>query len=207
MPSGHKIPARLENPFDWAAVEVYERVLAYPLHAAGVRPNMITVVSCIAYGAAIYLLAKGKALCAAALLVIAGYVLDCWDGYHARKFEQTSRFGDKLDHASDIIGVGLILALTARLAWQSRDALPWAPYAFGGVLLVLVVGSSLQLSCQEKYYDADGARDESPALAPLRRACRGSATRGLRITRWMGCGTGMLALAVLLCVMGRSAQR
>ena len=73
----------------------------------GFTPNIITITSFIFGLVACYFLYKKKILLFVMLYIIS-YALDCMDGYMARKYNMQSKFGDYLDHITDLIVLVII---------------------------------------------------------------------------------------------------
>ena len=73
--------------------------------------NDITTLSNISMCITLLLLLHAKFYWAC-LFIFLSYYLDCLDGFFARKYKQTSTFGERYDHYSDIIkAITLILTL------------------------------------------------------------------------------------------------
>ena len=84
---------------------------------AGISPSAVTYASfALVLAAAVVLSAGGSGLLAA-VLVVAGFILDCLDGTLARATGRTSDFGRWLDSMTDLVKVyALVVALTVRAA-------------------------------------------------------------------------------------------
>lgn len=191
---GCKLPRALENPLDDLIMVAVEPLLQ-PLRDAGVTPNMVTLASAASSLASVYCCFSGRRLAAVGLWLL-GYVLDCVDGFMARRFGMESVLGDLLDHGTDLLAYGGLLAFVAwRFASAGTGGLPvppvW-PLAVEAALGCLMV---YHMQCQERgteYMPVEGV-DGS--------ACADKAH--LRWTRWVGAGTltaWHLVLIWLFCV-------
>lgn len=174
---GCKLPRHLENPIDDLLMVLVEPLLG-PLVAAGVTPNMVTWASAAAAAGSIAACFKGRAGLAAGLWV-AGYALDIVDGFMARRYNMVTPYGDRLDHATDVLGYAGLIAFVAWRLFRQNPKIFW-PLA---VELLLVTGSLYHLQCQEK------DTKELPISGVPGCACYDK--KHLRFTRWAGMGTLM----------------
>ena len=74
------------------------------------------------------------------------HVFDCWDGYMARTYNMTSKFGDLYDHISDVT-IGLSLVYVAYNKYKHKLTLP----------LLIIVGMMTyfmekHVGCYQKFY-------------------------------------------------------
>lgn len=140
---GCKIPSEIDNPIDHLLYQICE-LISDPLHKMGVSPNMITLVGLGLGLIGAYLLWK-QYYFLAALMFFIGYFCDCLDGYLARKYKTTSRFGDVLDHGRDFIVnllyFGLIFFYLPRWTWR---------LIFICVVVVVYVLQWMYFGCQEQ---------------------------------------------------------
>jgi phosphatidylglycerophosphate synthase len=94
------------------------RLLIPVAESVGATPNQVTIASLLATLLAALLVAFGQptAWIIGAILVQAGFVLDCLDGQLARATGKTSDFGRYLDSLTDLVKVfALISAMTVAL--------------------------------------------------------------------------------------------
>lgn len=110
---------------------------ARTLHEAGFTANGVTLVSILFSAVALWGMYHRNVwvfLCGAIL----AYLFDCWDGAVARTYDETSEFGEKLDHFSDLaFCVGIILVLIVRLRAHRSHPVLLAILAVGAVLLLM----------------------------------------------------------------------
>ena len=169
---GCKLPRRLENPIDDRIMVAIDPWLAQ-LHAFHVTPNMVTVASMSAAALSLFLFWKARPILSSIAWIVS-YVLDCFDGMLARRYDQETALGSCLDHASDVIAfVGLMWLVVARM----RGKASWPIL----VEVILLAGSYYHLQCQEKgtrHMAFDGI-DGSHCLDKAH----------LEWSRWLGTGT------------------
>ena len=181
-----KLSNDIENPIDKFLVKGVE-MMSGPLHCMGVTPNMITSASLVAGLWSAYALNERKYELSAALTALA-YYLDCADGYMARKYSQTSEFGDWYDHTSDIFK-----QLTLVFVMYKLDKRKF--YHVLPVLGIFGILQSVHLGCQERVY----AKKDSTSLSLTKKLCPGDPRKNIKYTRHIGCGT--FALVVVLCIL------
>lgn len=181
-----KLSAQYENPIDAFLLRGVE-LISEPLHCMGVTPNMVTTASLIAGMGAAYTLKERKYELSAILTVLA-YFLDCADGYMARKYKQTSNFGDWYDHVSDFVKLLSLLFVMYKL--DKRKFYQVVP-----VMIVTGLLSFIHLGCQEKVY----GQNESSTLAVTTKLCPGDPNKSIRYTKYIGCGT--LTLVIVLSTL------
>ena len=170
-----KIDRNNENPIDDVLIEICEYISEY-VHAIGLTPNMITTLSLI-FGVTTSILLYKRMYLVASTCWIISYFFDCLDGHIARKYNQTSKFGDYYDHISDTIKTSAVL-----FALYSID-----PVKFYKMIIIIAIFGffmCVHLGCQEKEY----AKDESDTLSFTQQLCPNTAY-ALQITKYFGCGT------------------
>src|ERR1700733_13052989 len=95
--NGEKVPRAIENPLTINLILKPSNPFVDIYHRVHLVPNDITILGAMLGIVAIYLVIKEKYAWAA--LCYAGFfVLDCMDGMLARKYDQSTLLGDKLDH-------------------------------------------------------------------------------------------------------------
>jgi len=73
-------------------------------------PNSLTFLS-LSCGIGSIVLSSQDSLVTAGILILCSYVLDCWDGFTARKLNAQSDFGLQLDSLSDMVSLGIAPAV------------------------------------------------------------------------------------------------
>ena len=178
-----KLSTKYENPIDNILMKGVE-LMSEPLHCMGVTPNMVTTASLVAGMGAAYTLNDHKYELSA-LLTILAYFLDCADGYMARKYEQTSNFGDWYDHISDVVKLLSLLFVMYKI--DKRKFYQVVPFMIVASLL-----SFIHLGCQERVY----GQNESSTLAVTTKLCPGDPHKSIKYTRYIGCGTFTLVIVL-----------
>ena len=191
--AGSKLPAGHENPVDALIILAIDRAVDL-LHAVGVTPNAVTVMSALTSLLSLVYLVRRRPLPAAALW-LASYVLDCTDGLLARRYGLETAFGDRLDHLTDTLAF-LGLAAVVGLHVCRNRALPRWPLAVEALLLGL---SYVQMSCQQR---GSIARRYITIAGIAGDACPSDTF--VRTSRWAGMGTLLVWHLVLIGVYGRA---
>ena len=140
-----KLPRRYENPLDWIIIGALQPVVPLMVKV-GMTANGVTILSILCKVLALWYFNAGKTGKAIAWWGVQ-YVLDCLDGMVARAVGET-KFGDVLDHGSDLLSIVAVYGIIARNLLTSRRPLPWWPLV---VEAALVVVSMTHFTCQEKY--------------------------------------------------------
>jgi len=99
-----------------AKVRSFMRMLAKGLHKVSggkVTPNIVTLVSVLAYIPIAYYIAKGEFVLAVGLHVVFGS-MDMLDGELARLTKKANQYGALWDASSDRIKIGLVMAGAAQ---------------------------------------------------------------------------------------------
>lgn len=175
---GCKLPRHHENPLDYMILQLIEPTLQ-PMRNKGITPNTITVLSAVFAVMSICCCFHDKAHWAASAWIVQ-YVLDCADGFMARRFKMESQLGDCLDHASDMLAFGGLVAFVGSRASAFSLKQNW-PLA---IELVLLACSWYHMSCQEK--------DTKHLAITGLSGCKCFDKEHLRYTRWVGTGTLMV---------------
>ena len=181
----HKLPTEKEGPIDIVFLTLTEWVT--PLfHATGHTPNIITTYSLLMGLGAAYYLWKGYVGIFTALFLVS-YLLDCVDGYMARRYNQETVFGDYYDHVSDIMKF-LVTVYVFTLKYEWKLLLP--------VLLcigVLLSISCVYLGCSQKY-SKGAAMHKTETIDILMSFC--SAEDTIHWVKYCSSGTLMVAVVV-----------
>lgn len=187
-----KLPTEFENPLDNYILDIADKTAPY-FYKMGFNPNTITTLSNICVVLTIILLFQAKYYWAAFFIVLS-YFFDCLDGHMARSYKMTSVFGDYYDHISDTTKIVLVLI---SLYYINKDK-------FNKVfplLVVLFIMMSVHFGCQELYY----VSDESETLDFMKNLCpvpdkhdKTQVIQALKSTRFFGCGTVFIALAIVI---------
>lgn len=188
---GDKISEEFQNPIDSALLYLC-RLIDKPLHNMGVTPNMITFFGLLTGVLSIYFFIHKKFVLSFCFLWFT-YFTDCLDGYVARKYNQTSKLGDYLDHFRDqFIVLSLAVLLTIHISSVKNRIL------FVFVITIFAVLMFSQLGCQERISHYN---HHNECLHFLSKLCPGNATENIKWTRWFGCGTFYLVLSLFVLCM------
>lgn len=141
----------MEGPVDLICLKIVEAI-APVLHSTGHTPNIVTTYSLLAGLASIYFLYAHN-IAAFVGLNLVSFILDCTDGYMARRYKMVSKFGDLYDHASDIFVNGLLAYAVYSLYGWTRIA----PLFFVG--LFLLAGLLFYFGCTQSYHNKGDAEE------------------------------------------------
>lgn len=181
-----KLPKKLENPIDniiYVLVEPHSKFLDC------LSPNFITTISFILALLALYNYSR-KRYELSACFYFASYFYDCVDGYHARRKNMVTEFGDFYDHITDIILNGGISYLVIK---KFKDTKYFYPVL--GIMIFLVSGMYYHFGCQEHYYNKD--KEKSPLLN-LFGLCKQNPEKQLEYSRYVGSGTLVLITFMII---------
>jgi phosphatidylglycerophosphate synthase len=176
-----KIEDHLENPIDYFIInDICEPLSSYMReNFPETTPNLITLIGLIIGLLSIYCLYKNLYVYAFIFFWI-GYILDCLDGYYARKYNMMSVFGDYFDHIRDVVvHTGIILVLLSKL--QRKDQ----------IILIILVSSillpmNMHLACQ---------KNGNSVLSTMSNLCQ---PNQMDVLKYFGCGTYHLILSVYI---------
>tara|TARA_Y100000389_G_C17454810_1_gene517367 strand:+ start:1495 stop:2085 length:591 start_codon:yes stop_codon:yes gene_type:complete len=93
----------IENPIDNIFYELANYINPY-LYKLNFTPNMITICG-LFFGLISHYFLYNYNIIIAFIFIILSQFCDCIDGQYARKYNMTSKFGDILDHGTDIIKI------------------------------------------------------------------------------------------------------
>lgn len=183
-----KIPREYENPIDNVLLDWADMLLPY-LKAANLTPNQITLGSIAAELGSLWALWYEKPAAFAVLFFI-GVFLDYVDGHYARTYNMVTKFGDMLDHVSDVLSqVAIVVIICIKVGWPKCIT----PVVIAG-LASLAAG--IHLGCQQKYYRK--ISNETESLDNGIKMCRGPETSWLKVTRYVGVGTQHVIMIALV---------
>ncbi len=122
------------------------------------------------------------------LFNVLAYYCDCLDGFMARKYKQTTKFGDYLDHTTDILQVfGIIYVLVMRYKLIKFPKLI-------GVSVIMVILLFIVQGCQEQLMDQI---NNSVVLSSFKTMCKKSMKNNINILRFFGAGTTQLYVLII----------
>lgn len=185
---GQKIPEHLDDPIDNILYRFCD-VLSPAFKATGHTPNLITTYSLITGILACYFLYTGRIELFISLYILS-YFFDCFDGYFARRYKMTSKFGDIYDHTKDTV-VSILLLVVVFLRYRVTF-----PNLF--IMVILFILFTVHMGCQQKYYKENKEKkEENETIDAYEVMCRDS--KYLRYTRFFG--PGMFTLFTIGMIM------
>lgn len=187
MDSGNKVPDKYLDIFDRYLFIPIAKTLSPIFNKLNVSPNGITTISIPFSLLAIYFLCRENYVLAGLMYVIY-YILDCTDGYKARKYNQETKIGDYYDHTRDVLLAGSFVLI---LIWKLYAV---KMYPLIAIFLVVVMLALLYVGCQEKYYrDNFPTKIHSDTLASCPKC---SNTNNLNHLRFFGPGSLTMIIVV-----------
>lgn len=189
-----KLPLKYENPFD-NMIYVFVEEISPHLYQAKLTPNMITTFANILSIIGLLNLWHHKYF-EASIYFGVSYILDCVDGYMARKYNMVSKFGDYYDHISDV--TKLLLFTISLLLLNPKVFLKILPIiSIFGYLL------GIHVYYQEYYYNK---KEASPTLNKLnliipnilKPKTKREVKKKMRVARYFGCGTFNLVIVLII---------
>ena len=189
-----KLPLKYENPFDNMIYIFVEEITPY-LYKAKLTPNMITTGANILSIIGLINLWNRKYF-EASIYFGVSYVLDCVDGYMARKYNMVSKFGDYYDHISD--ASKFLLFIISLILLKPKTFLKVLP-----IVVFFFIGLNLQLYYQEYYYNK---KEASPSLNLISTLVpkfikpnnKKQSKKFMRAARYFGCGTFNLVIVLII---------
>jgi phosphatidylglycerophosphate synthase len=109
----------------------------------GITPNFITLLS-FGFGLLASFLFYKDYRTVAGLFYIINYFFDCADGNYARKYKMVSKFGDLLDHVTDIVVFTIIL-----LIMYNKNSVLFINLI--PAIAVLILFTVIDIGCKEKH--------------------------------------------------------
>jgi hypothetical protein len=177
-----KIPENLENPIDNFLYNISNKLSPY-FKQLNFTPNMITTLSNIFCLIAIYFITK-KQFILAGILYIISYYFDCMDGFYARKYNMSSKFGKYYDSISDIIKLILILFFIRKYLTINRII----------IFIILGILYYLHVNCTNKLN-----QDYHPINIP--ELCINEPDKMLKYTRYLGGAGFNIGFAIIIATL------
>lgn len=143
IPDGLKI--NNDEPIDNMIVDYICRPIAPLFHFTGHTPNMISVYGVCFSIASLYSLATDDIL-RFTLYLWTAYVLDCLDGYYARKYDMVTDWGDIFEHLRDLLALVSTLGLCG-MKYKITE------YVFG-ILFISSALTGIHVGCVQQMYSS-----------------------------------------------------
>lgn len=147
-----KLTYEQENYFDSLILKYIVEPLAPSVHKLKIKPNLLTLLGLISSLRAIYYLSKYKTFLFSIFFLLS-QVFDVFDGYLARKYNLSSKFGDYFDHISDAIKTILFFYVLFIKYNLSQSKLIIFIFIILLILLLVFVGYQEKISKYDKYND------------------------------------------------------
>lgn len=191
-----KLEHKNENPIDRICY-AFSECVSDAFHNTGHTPNVITTYSAICGIGAIYAVYNGHTA-AFVITMVLSFFFDCLDGYMARKYKQTSRFGDLYDHVKDA-------AVIAGLLFVAMIKFPHHYKHLIAIMVLFKVPLAIHTGCQQKHGGAEGLAKEMEMQDVFMLMCPDK--RYITLTRWFGCGTYNFVLIACIVVLMENYKR
>lgn len=195
-----KLPCSYEDNVDNAIYTIVTGPTDF-LYDVGFTPNGVTTLSTISGLISIYNFSHNNYYMSALFFIIF-YWLDCIDGFMARRYDMVTKFGDTYDHFKDILIIFIILyhLITTEMSIKIKV-----------IMLIIIFASALsmtyQMSCQETYIRTHHIFGETMSdtlndinICPAKN--KKEAEDHLKISRYAGCGTFILIIALSIIFSG-----
>lgn len=185
---GKKIPEELDDPIDNLLYKLCDKLSPY-FKDTKHTPNLITTYSLITGLISCYALYKNN-ITLFILFFLISYFFDCFDGFFARKYKMTSKFGDYYDHIKDAfvyIVLLFILFYKYRLVITPINIM---------IMVILFILFTSHMGCQQSYYKDNNKDVEGETIDLYQKMCRNK--EDLKYTRFFG--PGMLTIFSTLMI-------
>jgi phosphatidylglycerophosphate synthase len=183
-----KLHSNYECPFDNLIYKVVEP-MSDLFHLFNMTPNQITTLSLITGLIAIYYSLKKKIWLFAFFFALS-YILDCVDGYYARKYDMCTNFGDFYDHTKDILIAGIVIFIICKHCYKKKIYMP-----------ILILFASLYLACMHmgcQQIHSQCEDENSNSINFLKNICPTNNTPNTSINITRFCGTGNLNFIIII---------
>lgn len=185
-------PRKLDNKLECPIDNIIYKCIPHLSNIVGsTHPNTITLVSTALGLLSVYYLTKGR-LILFTLLFLSYYILDILDGYHARKHNKCSKFGDYFDHIRDIIIISLVVYFTITKLYKNSS------YGIIVSIILFFILFQMHMSCQELHIEHSIDKNSSchsETLSIFNWMCKSK--QYIHFTRYFGMGT----FIVILCIV------
>jgi len=187
-----RVPGKVVDAVDAFIVGRICRPIAPFFRATGHTANTITAYGVMFSLAFIWYLWKDDMMRFSFYFWIA-YVLDCLDGYYARRYDMVSKFGDIFEHVRDVASIASMFAICT------------FKYVVSQHVMIIVLATSLitgiHVGCSQKAF-LDRDYDES--LDVLKTLCFAESFREL--FSLYGIGMYMVTLHLVILYLSRGAM-
>jgi hypothetical protein len=191
-----KLHETLEDPISQLFYDTSSMISPF-LYQNGVTPNMVTIFRLVMIIISFFYFFEHKYYRTTAIIFVFAYFLDCLDGHMARKFNMVTKFGDYLDHCSDIITFVLAIFYICKSINEKYN------YVFIIIIIILFL-SILHISCEERYIDLIDLKRVSPSLDATKCICSkhiiddDNLEYMMDYTKVFGLGTSVILIAIVI---------
>lgn len=167
-------------------------------------PNGLTTLGLVSSIACVYFLYQ-RQLGATLGCLAARWYFDYADGLTARKYNETSSFGDYYDHITDAVftvGIAMVLVCGKYPSGSGKWCIDHLKPILLGVLAVFFALFMVQMGCIETHYHAEGEKETS--ISRLRHMCPEEMER---VIKCFDNGTLYIVVAIILylfCTVGKA---
>lgn len=184
--TGAKTEKQNENFLDNFLIIICDKI-SDSLHRINITPNIVTTLGFILALLSCYYLYHYKILYFLPLYLLS-YFCDCLDGFMARKYKQTSKFGDYFDHFTDIAQIVIYIYILYK-----RYNITKYPH----VLVISIIFVLLLLvaqGCQEKLMKKEY---NSEILSSFKFLCPGKLKERIGFLKFFGSGTTIIVFTLV----------
>ncbi len=192
-----KIDSSIEDPFDNLYSKLAEKLC--PLFKKlNFTPNGITTVSIIFGLLSIYFIYNYNILYFAIFWIIS-YFFDCMDGYYARKYKMTSKYGDLYDHVGgSTINILLLIVILSRYNMKTKVKLISL-----FTILIFLLTMNMYLGCQQKILN----KNETESIDITKKLCFGEPKGTLKYIRFFGTGFFNILIIIVIIYIHTNSKR
>lgn len=177
-----KIDDHLENPIDYYIINHICEPLSTFIREnfPDTTPNFITFIGLIVGLLAILCLYYNLFAYAFIFIWIA-YIIDCLDGYYARKYNMVTKIGDYFDHIRDS-SIGFIVIVMILIKLQRKEQIMMIV-----VVVITLITMNMHLACQKN--------EEESILHSIKSICQEDK---MEVLKFFGCGTYNLIISLYI---------
>jgi phosphatidylglycerophosphate synthase len=183
-----KIPDELDDPVDNLFYKLCDKLSPY-FKKTNHTPNIITTYSLLTGLLSCYALYKNNIILFIIFFIIS-YFFDCFDGFFARKYGMTSKFGDYYDHIKDAF---VYIVLIFIIFYKYSMAITPINII---IMVILFILFTSHMGCQQSYYKDKNKNVDGETVDFYQKMCRNK--EDLKYTRFFG--PGMLTIFSTLMI-------
>jgi hypothetical protein len=186
-----KIHPKYEDIVDNELIKLSEYLSPY-FKELNLSANDITTLSFIFGLISLYLLYHGYYDYFPFVYLIS-YFFDVMDGYYARKYKITSKFGDLYDHIKDnIMGIALFIIAVCDIDKKNSDYLKY----YLSIAFFFFILMNYYIGCQENIYNKNN--DKNSVLDLHKVLCKKNPKKQIKILKYFGTGVFVSIISFLI---------